>query len=49
MDSELGDARFLCPIFRLEYQTPDHELERVDRELVTEHYCFKNIAPMASR
>jgi hypothetical protein len=38
----------LCPNFRIEYQTPDHELERVDLELATEQYCFKNITPMGS-
>lgn len=32
------------PDLRVEYQTPDHELARVDLELATEHYRFKNIA-----
>ena len=27
----------------IEYQTPEHELARIDLELANEHYRFKNI------
>jgi hypothetical protein len=32
------------PDLRIEYETADHEAARVDLELATEHYRFKNIA-----
>ena len=32
------------PDLRIEYETPDHETARIDLELATEHYRFKNIA-----
>jgi hypothetical protein len=32
------------PDLRIEYETPDQETARIDLELATEHYRFKNIA-----
>ena len=32
------------PDLRIEYETPDQETARVDLELATEHYRFRNIA-----
>jgi hypothetical protein len=37
-------GRIPVPDLRLEHQTPEHELVRIDLELATEHYRFKNIA-----
>jgi hypothetical protein len=37
-------GRIPVPDLRIEYQTPKHELARIDLELATEHYRFKNIA-----
>ncbi len=31
------------PDLRIEYETPDHEPARLDLELATEHYRFRNI------
>ena len=36
------------PDLRVEYETSDHEQARVDLELATEHYRFKNLAKKAS-
>jgi len=35
------------PDLRIEYETPDHELARLDLELATEHYRARNIAQKA--
>jgi hypothetical protein len=35
------------PDLRIEYETPDHELVRLDLELATEHYRARNIAQKA--
>jgi DNA-binding PadR family transcriptional regulator len=37
-------GRIPVPDLRIEYETPDHETTRIDLELATEHYRFKNIA-----
>jgi hypothetical protein len=37
-------GRIPVPDLRIEYETSDHEAARVDLELATEHYRFKNIA-----
>ncbi len=37
-------GRIPVPDLRIEYETPDQETARIDLELATEHYRFKNIA-----
>lgn len=37
-------GRIPVPDLRIEYETLDHETARIDLELATEHYRFKNIA-----
>src|SRR5260370_38211891 len=36
-------GRIPVPDLRIEYETPDQETARIDLELATEHYRFKNI------
>lgn len=41
------DGKIPVPDLRIEYETPDHELARLDLELATEHYRARNIAEKA--
>lgn len=41
------DGKIPVPDLRIEYETPDHELSRLDLELATEHYRARNIAQKA--
>lgn len=41
------NGKIPVPDLRIEYETPDHELVRLDLELATEHYRARNIAEKA--
>ena len=41
------DGKIPVPDLRIDYETPDHELARLDLELATEHYRARSIAEKA--
>jgi hypothetical protein len=44
---QVVDGKIPVPDLRIEYETPDHELARLDLELATEHYRARSIAQKA--
>jgi hypothetical protein len=44
---EVVSGKILLPDLRLEYEGPDHEMAKVDLELVTQHYRHDNLAAKA--
>ena len=44
---QVVDGKIPVPDLRIEYETPDHELARLDLELATEHYRARNISEKA--